>query len=173
MNYFTKNKMLFWCVVVLIILNAVTLTSVWFGKTPVHPSSTPQTQTGGQLMAQRLQLSDDQQLLFDQIRSEHFERTRPLQQRAHELRLRLLDELFSPQPDEAKIRQMQAELQQTLGLFEENLYRHFDELKNACQPQQTEALRLMLIDLIERTRPRDPHQRRPGPDGPMRPLRQS
>jgi len=156
MDFFTKNKMLFWCVIVLVVLNAVTLISFWMGKPAAPLAKHPGSGRDGQkIMKERLQLSDEQARQFKQIRNEHFMRTHPLQGDMHKIKLDLLDEIFSPESDEVKIQELFAELEDVQSQFERNLFKHFQELKGACNAQQTEELKDMLIALIERTRPSD------------------
>ena len=169
MNYFTKNKMLFWCVAVLVILNVATLTSFWMKRPPERIRNQPGRVDGQKLMAERLQLTDEQARQVERIRREHFQRSRPLQDEMHGIRLDLLDELFAADPDPAAMEQMLKDLENKQGQFEAGLYRHFEQLRDVCDPQQAQELRLMLIDLIERTRPRDPQQQLQGPAGAMGP----
>ena len=164
MDYFTKNKMLFWCVIILVILNVVTLTSFWIGKPtarlPEHPGGERRVQ---KIMEEQLRLSAEQAERFEQIRNEHFMRTRPLQGDMHKIRLDLLDEIFASESDDVKIQELLAELGNKQNEFEKRLFSHFHELKEACNEQQTKELKYMLLDLIERTRPRDPRHHPPGP----------
>ena len=146
-----KNKMLFWCVIILAVLNVITLTSFWMGKPPRGPvPASKGGQDGGKIMAERLHLSAEQARQFEQIRNEHFMRTRPLQDDIHKIRLEILDEIFSSEPNQAKIA-------------------HFQELKNTCNEDQAKELKIMLRDLIESTRPRDPERRPLGPERGMQP----
>lgn len=173
MDFFTKNKMLFWCVVILVLLNIVTLGSFWLGKPHRAPLAGPGGQQDGQkIMAERLGLSEEQAEQVERIRNEHFMRTRPLQDDMHKIRLDLLNEIFKDEPDEVKIQEMFSEIGDKQVRFEKNLYRHFQELKEVCSPQQMQELKMMLRDLIERTRPRDLQHHRPGPRGEFGPGRQ-
>lgn len=164
MDYFTKNKMLFWCVIVLVVLNAVTLTSVWIKRPPLGPPTGPDGRPDGhKIMEERLGLSLEQGEEFERIRDEHFMRTRRLQDDTHKVRLDLLDEMFALEPDETRIEELFGELGDNQNQFERNLYQHFQELKNACDQQQAEELKFMLRDLIESTRPGGPRGHPPGP----------
>lgn len=164
MDFFTKNKVLFWCVIILIMLNVVTLASFWLRKPPVGPHAGPERKpTGQQLMEQRLDLSPEAADRIERLRNEHFARTRPLQEDMHRIRLDILDEIFSDTPDPDIIDAMLAELDKRQSLFEENLFTHFQELKGVCDPRQAQELKSMLRALIEQTRPREPGQPRPGP----------
>ena len=170
MDFFTKNKMLFWCVIILAALNVVTLTSFWVRKPPFgHPSDSKETPDGGKIMAERLQLSEEQTGQLEQIRNEHFRRTRPLQDDAHKIRLDLLDEIFTSEPNQIRIQNLLAEISNKQSQFDKYLFVHFQELKSACNEDQAEELKIMLRDLIESTRPRDPRRRPHGPDGGMQP----
>lgn len=172
MDFFTKNKMLFWCVIILAVLNVITLTSFWMGKPPqgLAPDSKG-GQDGGKIMAERLQLSAEQAKQIEQIRSEHFMRTRPLQDDIHKIRLDILDEIFSFDPNQTKIQNLLAEISSKQNQFEKYLFTHFQELKNTCNEDQAKELKIMLRDLIESTRPRDPERRPHGPEHGMQPGR--
>jgi Spy/CpxP family protein refolding chaperone len=170
MDYFTKNKMLFWCVVVLVVLTTATLTSFWLGKLTIMPPIAPGQRAGGQrIMEEQLELTDEQSQHFEQIRNEHFMRTRPLQDDAHKIRLDLLNETLASEPNQARIKNLFTELENKQSQFEKNLFSHFQELKEACNEQQTEELKKMLRDLIESTRPRGPRHRPPGSAGDLGP----
>lgn len=170
MDYFTKNKMLFWCIIILVILNVVTMASFWLKRPPFGPGGRPGGERSGhRIMGDQLHLSAEQIQQFAEIRNKHFSQIRPLQEQSHQLRLDLLDEIFTVNPDQAKINELLTELGDKQSQFEMNLFNHFQELKTACNQQQTEALKTMLINLIESTRPRDPQRgphEYPGPGGP-------
>lgn len=163
--------MVFWCVVILALLNVVTLTLLWKGRPPLGRMQGPEGNPNGQkLMEERLQLSEDQARQFEQIRREHFARSRPLQDDMHILRMDILNEIFNAEPDQAKIQNLLSELSDKQSQFEKNLFTHFQELKSACQnEQQVKELKMMLRDLIERTRPRGPERQPMGPPGGMGP----
>ena len=172
MDYFTKNKMLFWCVIILVILNVVTLSSFWMGKSGPAMQKRPGGQRDGQkIMTEKLQLSDQQAQEFEQIRNEHFMRTRRLQDDMHKIRLDMLDETFELEPDDLQIEKLLSELGEMQNQFEKNLFQHFQELKDACNEQQREQLQLMLRNLIDSTRPGKSRGRQQGSDGDKGPNR--
>ncbi len=172
MDYFTKNKMLFWCVIILVVLNVATLSSFWMKKTAAALPKHPDGQRDGQkIMVEKLQLSDQQAQEFEQIRNEHFMRTRRLQDDMHKIRLDLLEETFALEPDDLLIDELLSELDDMQNQFEKNLFQHFQELKDACNEQQREELQFMLRNLIESTRPGKSGGRQQGPDGDKGPNR--
>ncbi len=170
MDYFTKNKILFWCVVALAILNIATLASFWMGRPGARNHQLPDGGGDGQkIMQEKLSLSDEQAQQFERIRNEHFKRTRPLQDDMHKMRLDLLNEIFATKPDETRIQNLLIKLENKQIQFEKNLFKHFEELKEACNEQQVEELGIMLKNLIERTRPQDPRHRPHRPPGRFAP----
>ncbi len=177
MDYFTKNRMLVWCVGVLVLLNVVTLGLFWLGRPPLGPPEGPGGRQAGQrIMEEQLQLSDEQARQFEQIRAEHFQRTIPLADEIHEIRLALLDEVFAADPNETTIQDLTARIGQRQCQFERQLFHHFQELRNVCTEQQAPELRHLLAGLLERARsgglerpPQGPERgpgRGPGPGHP-------
>ena len=173
MDFFAKNRMLFWLIVVLVLLNVVTLTSFWLRRPLAGPAGGLQGRPGGQqIMEAQLHLTDEQALQFERLRREHFQRTRPLQDQAHKLRMDLLDEIFAPEPNEARIEALTAEIGDRQTEFERQLFQHFRQLKDVCNADQVAQLKRMLADLLKATRPGDPRRppNRPGngprPEGP-------
>ena len=180
MDYFTKNKIVFWAVIVLIILNVFMLSTIWLGRPrrylPGGPG--PGRTDGMKIMEERLGLNREQAEVFEQIRKQHFERTRALNDRRHKIRIDIINELFSDKPDQAKIEKLLSELKDVQGEFDQRLFRHFAELRDQCNDEQKKILKSMFIDLLETTRqeeqgpqglrpPIDPRSR-PGPPPPPR-----
>ena len=157
MDYLTKNKMLFWCVIVLVVLNAVTLGSFWWGRPrPEGPRGRGAHGEGQRILKDKLQLSEEQADQFEQIRQEHFARTKPMQEEMQRVRLELLDQVFASEREDGKTEELLAQLGGKQVEFERQLLRHFQELAEACTADQVAALKEMLTNLV-------------GPSGPQRP----
>ena len=163
--------MLFWSVIILALINIITLVTIWTRNPSPKPLPPDQNiQDGQRIMEQRLQLSDEQALEFEQIRNEHFMRTRPLQDDIHKIRMDLLNEIFSSQSNEQTKENLLSKLNNKQSQLDRYLFQHFQELMNACDnEEQINELKLMLRDLLESTRPRDPRQQPRGPRGNMQP----
>lgn len=175
MDFFRKERFLFWCIVVLMLLNVVLVASFWLKRPPFPPPGPGGERGGGRIMEEQLQLSEEQAHQFEQIRQKHFSRTDPLEERVHEIRMTLLDEIFAIKPNEVTIQALCAEIGQTQCQFDRELFNHFRDLKDACKDQQVTELKHMLANLLENRRPpgpRQPHpgsERGPGPGHPSRP----
>ena len=170
MDYIMKHKMLFWLIALLVILNLATIGTMWFGRPP-HPGHMMQPPAEGQmprphrgmnLMKEHLQLSDQQAEKFNELREEHFERTRAVNDAAGKLRFEILDEIFSDQFSQEKVDKMLAELKELQGNFDSLLFKHFAELRDQCDPEQKEILKDMFTDLLRSTQRGGPGQQAPG-----------
>ncbi len=117
---------------------------------------------GHKIMKERLELSDEQAQLFERIRDKHFTQTNPLHADMRRIRLELMEQIFVTEPDDVVIEKLLDEFAAKQREFESQLFAHFLELKNVCQPDQLDELKRMNINLIESARPHNPQQ---GPRG--------
>ncbi|MBI9017741.1 MAG: periplasmic heavy metal sensor [Phycisphaerae bacterium] len=170
MDYFTKNKMLFWCVIALVILNVLTLTAFWMGRPPRGQRPPGHNRAGQNVLEDKLQLTDIQSDKFEQIRQKHFSVIRPMQDDMLNIQIELVHEIFNAKPDQEKIKNLLAQLEIKHGQFETQLIQHFQQLRDVCNADQMEELKNMLINLVESTRPIAPVDREqqgpPGEPGP-------
>lgn len=162
MDFFRRERLLFWCVLVLMLLNVALVVSFWLKRPPFPPPGAGQQHGGGRIMEKQLQLSEEQVQQFEQIRQKHFTRSDPLEDRMHEIRMDLLNEIFTAEPNEVRIQVLTAEIGQTQCQFDGELFNHFRDLKDACKDPQVTELKHMLADLLESRRPPDPRQPHPG-----------
>ena len=176
MDYFTKNKLVFWIVIVLIVLNVLLLSTVWIGHAKRPPRGGPgRGALGGmRIMEDVLGLNREQVEAFEQIRKQHFERTRLLNERRLAVRIDLVNELFVAEPDREKINRLLSELKGVQGEFDQKLFQHFGELRDQCTDEQKSELKSMLIGLLETTTRREwgpqegpPKDRPSGPGPPL------
>lgn len=163
MDYFTKNRLLFWAVAILIVLNVIGLISLW--TRPSRPRGAALRlgpDDGGKIMEERLRLGPDQVEAFEQIRRVHFERTRPIVENMHYIRLELVAETFRPDLDRERVETLLAELGTEQAEFDRLLFEHFEELKGACRPEQIDRLKQLFAELMEMKRAGG-HGQRPTP----------
>ena len=147
MDFFRKEKLLFWCVIVLILLNVTVVATFWVKRPPLGPPPGPGGQPGGRIMEEQLQLSEEQISQFEQIRNDHFQDTIPLQDKMHKLRLDLVEEVFVAEPNKTTIETLTTEIGLVQRQFERQLFHHFSELRNACTDPQMTTLKRMLIEI--------------------------
>ena len=155
MDYIMKHKMLFWLIVLLVILNLVTMTAVWFGRPPYLGHMQRQMDgpmqakgRGLDVMKDKLQLTDKQAEKFEQLRYDHFERTKVANDAAAELRLEILNDIFDNNVNQDKINEKLSILKELQGKFDSLLFQHFSELKVECTKEQQKKLKQMFSNLL-------------------------
>jgi hypothetical protein len=136
-----KNRMLFWLLIFLIIVNLSALATYYFSPVKLlrqgccNDSASPDC-----ILHSQLKLTKDQNGLVDSINAKYQTISRPISGQIKELRAVILDELETPDPDSAFINRLTEEIAALqLQLHRENII-HYLELKKVCDPDQ--ALRL-------------------------------
>jgi len=173
MDIFSKQKLVGWLLVVLIVTNALTLSIIWFKelnrKQPETPSPPPREQVNNYLDVQ-LNLSPEQKELFKKYREQHADTTRMFNDKIAFLKREILLETFKDNPDKNKIHDLIGKMGGVQKDYEEFLFRHFKNLESVCNPQQKEILkRIFLSSFNAQIRPLRRNGEEPPPprgDGP-------
>jgi Spy/CpxP family protein refolding chaperone len=165
MDYFSKNKILMWIIAILVLLNVLTLSTLWitYVRNPFRSfrEETTHRRQGLKILERELNLSPEQIKVFDDIRRHHFEKMESLQKEIFSIRRELMDELDKTVPDSERIRLLTIRIGEKETLRERYIFEHFMQMKSACTPQQQEKFRHLLRGLMA------PPQDRPMP-GPRR-----
>lgn len=165
MEFQKKNNMMIWAITVLLIMNITTLALLWFSqfKKP-KPFPPPGTQDslieGVRFLEKELNLTEMQIKQFIDSRNRHATKSKEIQDKIHQLKRQILDELFKSAPDSVKIQKLSNEIGQQQIEFERYLFEHFLELKSYCRPEQQEKLKLFFYDVESMTRPPKLHDPR-------------
>jgi Spy/CpxP family protein refolding chaperone len=169
MNFFTKIRIRSWLLGFLILLNVVTLGTIWFQqfrRPPVpRPPQDRRSENQQRFLEQELGLTEQQSQQFQTLREQFFLQSNAIMQKVHQLRKTMTDELFSSSPDTQKAHKLAEEIGAKHAEQERLLFHHFLELKAVCQPAQREKFQALMRDLLERMKPPEP----PGPPGEARP----
>ena len=169
MDIFSKQKLVGWLIIVLIVTNALTLSIIWFKelsrKQPVTPPPSPREQVNNYLDEQ-LNLSPEQKELFNKYREQHADTTRMFNDKIAFLKREILLETFKDNPDKNKIDNLIGKMGGVQKDYEEFLFRHFKNLESVCDPEQKEILkRIFLSSFNAQIRP---HRRSEGVPPPPR-----
>lgn len=172
MNYFTKRRLAFWGIVVLVIVNISSLATVWFQqhrRPEPPPRDMPPPPGANQFLKRELGLNDAQAEQFAKLQRQHFERARALQNAIGELKHELFGELSSPVPDTVKVERLADEIGARQSDLEKITFHHFLDLKNLCTVEQRKKLDVLFHELLRGMAPH--HKPPPPPDGGPRPPR--
>ena len=173
MDIFSKQKLVGWLIIVLIVTNALTLSIIWFKELnrsqPTAPPPPPREQVNNYLDEQ-LNLSQGQRELFNKYREQHADTTRKFNDKIAFLKREILLETFKDNPDKNKIDNLIGKMGGVQKDYEEFLFRHFKNLESVCDPQQKEILKRIFLSSFNaqilpprRNGEGPPPQRREGP----------
>lgn len=136
-----KNRLLFWLLIFLIIVNLAALATYFLlpKEKPARYCGTDPSSPGCMLDA-RLNLTDDQLVQVDKINEEFRLVSQPVADEIKNYRGRILDELEGEEPDTALVSRLSLEISGLqLRLHQANI-RHYLELKKVCTPEQAMSL---------------------------------
>jgi Spy/CpxP family protein refolding chaperone len=171
---YEKNKFLIWSILALIILNIGSLGLLWYKEVtkPLQPPPPLEQRVNPEkFLENEMQLNKDQSEAFRELRRKHQEETGEIRRDIHRLSKDIVDELYKPKPDTARVTALSDEIGRKQAEFERALYNHFNNLKQICNPNQQEKLHKLLFELLDKTkldRPPQPPENRPDRRPPPR-----
>ncbi len=148
MNFFSKNRIVFWLMVILVVINIGVLASfLWFTNRPQEPTCCPSTEGPAKLLHEELRLTAGQQQQVGQINAAYKSTVSSLVEEIREQRGVILEELNRDRPDTIVIRKTAETLARLqLNLQQENI-RQYLALKKVCTPEQAQRLSALYHDL--------------------------
>lgn len=153
----SRNTILIWSVVALIVLNVSTLATIYYQRViggrdadtespATEINQAREDQFSGRYFRDRLNLSPEQMDRFQNFNPEFRSEAREINNRLSELRNEMLDELSSEDPD----RQRLASLSDSIGfqhsILKRLTYDYYLNIRNICNPDQRQNLRDLFYD---------------------------
>lgn len=171
MDYFTKKRLVFWGVALLVIMNISALTTIWFQQhRPPEPSRRlelerrePPPERVNQFLKDELRLTEAQTAQFAEYQNRHFAHVREIREAMRDLKQELFHELSAPAPDTMKVERLAAAIGARQSELEKTTFYHFLGLKRLCTPEQQAKLDALFGELL---RMLDPRPQPPPADGP-------
>lgn len=160
MNPVTKNKLLTWVVVLLLIANAVTITMFWVGKPkqPVQPKNQPKD-----FLIAELKLDTKQQEQFLVLVKEHREAVEQLRAKVKEAKNNFFDLLKQKQVTDSVKKTAAAAVSTITEQIDLLTLNHFQKVRELCNPEQQKKF----DEIIHQVTSMMGQQRAPmGPGGP-------
>ncbi len=167
MEYNSRYRLGLWTIIVLVVLNIGSIGLLWYERTDQRPEQPLRGDrpTPEDFLAREVGMDDEQVATFRELRKEHFRETDPIKAEIHRLGRQMMGELFATTPDTARVRQLSLELGEKQAEFELGVYRHFEDVKSICQPDQQEQLKGLILDAL---RSKFPPPMEDGPRGERR-----
>jgi len=156
MDLFTTKRFSSWIIVLLIILNIVTLSIIWFNQT-AKPGSIPrrpprQNQKSVALLQKELGLSNEQIERYETLRRNHHQRTQTLVREIPRLKKEMMDEIFKSNPDTLKVREYSRLIGEKQTEIERITFHHLLDLKELCGEGQAAKLQGLLEEFFQRNK---------------------
>ncbi len=173
MDFLSKQKLTNLLIIVLVIINILSLSFIWYKEMhrPQLPPPQPDRENVGRFIKDQLNLSDEQKGKFDMYMKEHAEVTQRMNDEIGGLKKEILIEAFNANPDSSKVTTFSEKIGKIQSDYEKFLYEHFRKLGTVCNPEQKEKLKnIFLSSFRPKERPGMPppgnREGRPRPDGP-------
>ncbi len=176
MDFLTKKRYTFWIIFLLVVLNISTVSMLWliYTRKPagqLHARIPQEDHRTLQFLQKELDLTDTQIQQYEQLRQTHAEKIRHLINDIRQLKKEMMDEVFSNNPDSAKMAEIAGLIGNKQAEIERLTFEHFLDLKKLCGKDQVGKLQRLLDEFFKRNPP--PREQAPPPpterDRPMEP----
>jgi len=156
-----------WAIALLIILNLLTLAAGWLTVLHRPPSGPPPQRREGapdarDFLTRELNLNEAQAAEFDDLRDRFMKEAGPVHEKIRGLKESLIEEMFRPATDPARIKALIEEIGGRRADEEKLLLGHFQSLVEACRPDQKSRFQAILRQFMTMIGALDP----PGPGRP-------
>jgi len=185
MDIYTKNHLIKWFILILVILNLVLLATLWYprffppkqqGVETIQPDvplredqkRAKHTKLMADFLKRKLNFTPDQVDKFSKLQADHFYNTRRINREINELRKEMMDHLLEEKPDRTEVEKLAAKIGQRMSAHEKVVFNHFLELIELCNEDQKKKFRSMLGEILPQLAPpkEKPIKDRPIPPSP-------
>ncbi len=151
MDYFSKNKILGWIIIIGLAINIAAITTILYKvyKYKEEPANRyPFHKNPHEFISSELNLSQDQEKKFKEIKKASGEEARELFMKMREQRRNLLNVLVEKNPDTVLINQYVSEIQNSQALILHHTINHYFRLKKVLKEEQYPKLNLLYMDMF-------------------------
>jgi Spy/CpxP family protein refolding chaperone len=148
MNFFDKNRLAFWILLFLMVINVSALVTFFVANRKVNNNElpSPANKPGGALQAE-LSLAPDQSSKVNEINSAYKASSEPIILSIKEKKVELLEELSKVNTDTNRINTILNDLGIRQHQLQHANIKQFLELKMVCTPEQTKKLSQIYSEL--------------------------
>lgn len=137
MESFQKNRLLFWILIFLVVVNLAALVTYFlFPGKQTTVTCGDESNSPGCMLHSELNLTGEQIRLVDAINEEYRASSAPFSEQIKQLRAEILNILESDKPDTIAIDQLSIEISGLQNRLQRENIRHYLELKKVCDPEQ-------------------------------------
>jgi len=143
MNYFNKNRLVFWIMILVILINISAFTTFYiFYKTDKAAAAADTVCCSGtcRVLNEKLGLNSEQAARVSAINRQFREKTEPIVGDIKETRVAMLDELSLEKPDTAKLTAYTEKIGELQKILQKAAIDQFRQLKQVCTAEQCRKL---------------------------------
>ena len=147
-TYFTRYRILFWLIIILLIVNISAITTIFLSidirnkkdARPFYQRPELHRHRDGRFFEKSLGLSEEQHLQFKAAKHKFFSEAKKIAGQMHNKRVEFISELASDVPDTLKLQDIAEEIGMLHSKLKYQTYKHYLEMKNICTKEQQEEL---------------------------------
>jgi len=162
MNYFKENRLIYWLVAILVILNISTLAMLWMQNDRGHKRGMDRMEKrSGERkgrMAKALKLTEAQVSQFETLRQAHREKVNEIRRRIGDEKKQKLEMLTTSPIDSTSLVMLDQSIGSLHTEMERSLNEHYYSLQAICNDEQKELLKKRFRKIFDRP----PHSKRRG-----------
>ncbi|MEI6455891.1 MAG: periplasmic heavy metal sensor [bacterium] len=148
METYKKNRLLFWLLIVLVVINIAALASFFiYSKKSQEVTCKEQSGMSCTGLCKELNLTEIQGAKVEEINRNYVANAGVLSAGIKEMRASILDELNRETPDSVAINTLVKELSRQQGMLQHENIKQYLELKKVCTPEQAQQLSGLYRDL--------------------------
>ncbi|MCX6250903.1 MAG: periplasmic heavy metal sensor [Bacteroidetes bacterium] len=148
MNFFSKNRLVFWLLIFLVVINLTVLITFLVFYSHISNSSDQQLRENpGIALQKELSLSPEQSEKVEVIQSDYRNSTDPITANIRNYRAQLLEELAKNEPDTNLINKCMEEISFFQKQMQMASIRQYMALKEICTPVQCQRLSSLYFEL--------------------------
>lgn len=149
----TQHRLGLWAIAILVVLNLCLLGLFWYEhfSRPQQPRvnrADPEA-----LFIAELNLDQQQIDTVRSLRKAHLERTDPIRSHIVELGTQMTEELFTPEPDTTRVRQLSEQIGKEQAEFERQVYSYFNQINQLLRADQHAKLQKLILDALRKKQP--------------------
>jgi protein CpxP len=141
----SKNKILVWAVVLLIIVNVAVLTTIWL----LHNKQRPGRGTPADYLVKELSLNNDQQNKLHELAKEHHSQSQEIRGRIKDARHQLFKLLQQPDVTDSIKKAAAGNVAKNLEELDLLTFNHFQKVRIICTPAQQKKFDEIIEDVLE------------------------
>ena len=141
----SKNKILIWAVILLVIANIAVLATIWL----THNKQRPERGTPADYLVKELGLNNEQQNKLRSLAEQHHERSLNIREQIKEARHDLFKLLKEPGVDDSTKKAAADNVAKNLEQLDLLTFDHFKEVRTICTPAQQKKFDEIIEEVLQ------------------------